>query len=86
MDAAMVDLVDQEPVEPPPGLLVPPQHQALGPGVAPAAIRLDRDQLHIEEGQDGPAWAVVPALPFLRGYPVTFPCNSRYLNGTGFFD
>ena len=22
----------------------------------------------------------------LRGYPVTFPCNSRYLKGTGFLD
>src|SRR5512135_651079 len=22
----------------------------------------------------------------LRGYPVTIPCNSRYLNGTAFFD
>ena len=22
----------------------------------------------------------------VRGYPVTFPCNSRYLKGTGFLD
>ena len=22
----------------------------------------------------------------LRGYPVTFPCNSQYLKGTGFLD
>ena len=25
-------------------------------------------------------------MPGLRGYPVIFPCNSRYLNGFGFFD
>jgi hypothetical protein len=25
-------------------------------------------------------------LARLRGYPVTFPCNSRYLKGTGFLD
>src|SRR5512135_3106354 len=63
VNATMVDLVEQEQVEPPPGLLVPPQHQALGPGVTAAAIRLDRDRLYIEEGQDGPAWAVVPPRP-----------------------
>src|SRR5512135_379528 len=63
VDTAMVDLVQQEQVEAPPGLLVAPQHQALGPSVASAAIRLDRDRLHIEEGQDGPAWAVVPPRP-----------------------
>src|SRR5262249_53512254 len=45
------------------GCLGPPQAQAVGPGVAPAAIRLDRDRLHIEEDQDGPARAVVPPRP-----------------------
>src|SRR5512135_2541950 len=60
MDTALVDLVEQEQVEPPPGLLIPPQYQAFGPCVTSAAIRLDRDRLHIEEGQDGSAWAVVP--------------------------
>src|SRR4051812_15630431 len=45
--------IEQEQVEAPPGLLVPPQHQALGPRVTPAAIRLDGDRLHIEEDQDG---------------------------------
>ena len=63
MDTALVDLVEQEQVEPPPGLLIPPQYQAFGPCVTSAAIRLDRDRLHIEEGQDGSAWAVVPARP-----------------------
>src|SRR5262249_60220011 len=60
VDTAMVDLGEQEQVEAPPGLLVPPQHQALGPSVASAAIRFDRNRLHIEEGQDGPASAGVP--------------------------
>ena len=27
-----------------------------------------------------------PTSVSIRGYPVTFPCNSRYLNGTGFLD
>src|SRR5271157_3110296 len=66
MDTALVDLVEQEQVEPPPGLLIPPQYQAFGPCVTSAAIRLDRDRLHIEEGQDGSAWAVVPP----RAQPV----------------
>ena len=66
MDTAPVDLVEQEQVEPPSGLLIPPQYQAFGPCVTSAAIRLDRDRLHIEEGQDGSAWAVVPP----RAQPV----------------
>jgi len=71
MDTALVDLVEQEQVEPPPGLLIP-QYQAFGPCVTSAAIRLDRDRLHIEEGQDGSAWAVVPpgAQPVQDQMPI----------------
>jgi hypothetical protein len=89
MDTALVDLVEQEQVEPPPGLLIPPQDQAFGPGVTSAAIRLDRDRLHIEEGQDGSAWAVMPPRPqpvqdpmpigIDADYPYSYcsPCRKR---------
>jgi pyrimidine deaminase RibD-like protein len=45
---------------------------------------------HQEEGTEAAGTeALNPISQFVmdvRGYPTMFPCNSRYLNGTGFFD
>ncbi len=36
--------------------------------------------------QNGREWLYVLMAVCLGAYPVTFPCNSRYLNGTGFLE
>jgi hypothetical protein len=61
--AAAVDLVSREQVEPPARPLVPRQHQAAGPGVAPPAVGLHRDRLDVEEQQHAPARPVPPPGP-----------------------
>ena len=50
-------------------------------------IRWPCDTDRLRPRQTGRADFPHPAFPDpLRAYPVTFPCNSRYLNGTGFFE
>src|SRR5512135_1662756 len=67
VDHAPVYLVEQEQVEPAPGLLVSRQHQPLGRRVAAAAVCLDPDRLDIEDGQDGVARSVL--LPGPQAVP-----------------
>jgi len=63
VDAAVIDVVEQEQIEPSARLLIPLEYQALGRRVTSAPIRLDRDGLDIEERQEGTAGAVAPPRP-----------------------
>ncbi len=63
VDQAPVHLVEQEQIEPAAGLLIPRQDQPLSPRGATAAVRLDRNRLDVEEGQEGAAGPVTPPRP-----------------------
>jgi hypothetical protein len=61
-DPAVIDLVKEEQVEPPPRLLLGLEDQLFLAGVAPPAVGLDRNRLDVEENQEFPA-ATVPPQP-----------------------
>ncbi|MBV8381423.1 MAG: hypothetical protein JOZ63_02380 [Planctomycetaceae bacterium] len=47
---------------------------------------LDDAHIYRSQAKRGTHSFFASATASLRAYPVTFPCNSRYLNGTGFLD